>query len=256
MTQRTDSQNEDFCIKHLKVSFVKKDFVENFEANYEEYLTEFINSSKFVIDNGNKKFRIIKKQSHGECDITNDQYTIDYKLLMDNKTIENMNYHSESISVDKNGAVIYGASKKTGEFKIYIFLNILKNFSNNDIKEIESTERSNLTEFQKIVKDYINKIKKDKNMLYFIPYKLYFQDKKMDKEMLNCVVDKLNEGLKGFLEYRNAHIKNKDTYFSFISNENIVFLKYEKGLKLYDIVSLKESKLYLKIESISDCWLF
>lgn len=74
----------------------------------------------------------------------------------------------------------------------------------------------------------------------------------MDKEMLNCAVDKLNEGLKGFLECRNSHINNKDTYFSFISNENIVFLKYEKKLELYDIVSLKESKLYLKIESISD----
>lgn len=90
MIQQTKSQNENLYIEYLKVCFVKKDFVENFETNYEEYLTEFINNSKFVIDNGNKKFRVIRKQSHGECDITNYQYSIDYKLLIDNKTIENM----------------------------------------------------------------------------------------------------------------------------------------------------------------------
>lgn len=61
MIEQAENQNENLCINYLKVSFIKKDFVENFETNYEEYLTEFINNSKFVIDNGNKKFRVIKK---------------------------------------------------------------------------------------------------------------------------------------------------------------------------------------------------
>lgn len=60
MIEQAENQNENLCINYLKVSFIKKDFVENFETNYEEYLTEFINNSKFVIDNGNKKFRVIK----------------------------------------------------------------------------------------------------------------------------------------------------------------------------------------------------
>lgn len=257
MLEETDSQNEELLrINPLKVGFVKKDFIENFETNYEEYLTEFINSSKFVIDNGNRKFRIIKKQSHGECDMTNDRYTMDYKLLIDNKTIENMNYYSENISVQSDGVVGYSASKKSGKYRIYILLNIFRTLTEEDIKNIEDTPRSDLTEIQKLVKDYISKIKKNKNVLYFIPYNLYFQDKKMDEKMLNSAVNKLSEGLKGFLEYRNTHIKDKDTYFSFVSSENIVFLKYDGKLKLYDIVSLKKSKLYLKIEDLSDSWGF
>ena len=254
MIEQAENQNENLCINYLKVSFIKKDFVENFETNYEEYLTEFINNSKFVIDNGNKKFRVIKKQAHGECDVTNDKYSIDYKLLIDNKTIENMNYYSENISVYNDGAVGYSASKKNGEYRIHILLNILRTLSKEDINQIENSKKSDLTEIQKIVKDYINKIKKDKNILYFIPYNLFFKDRKMDKEMLNCAIDKLNEGLKGFLEYRNAHAENKDTYFSFVSNENMVFLKYENKLKLYDIVSIEKSKLYLKIQDINDFW--
>lgn len=167
-----------------------------------------------------------------------------------------MFYYNETITVDKNGAVIYGASRKTGEWKNYIFINILKSLSENDIRNINNKPKSKLDNIQKLVKDYVSNIKKDKNILYFIPYNLYFKNQTMDIDKLQSVAKKLSEGLRGFMEYRLAYIKDKDTYFSFISNENIIFLKYENGLKIYDIVPLKESKLYLKIEDISDSWLF
>ena len=121
MINKNNEPNE-LRIKTLEIGFVKKDFIENFETNYEYYLTEFINKSRFVKDKGNKKFAIIEKQSNGEPDITNEIYSMDYKLLVDNKTIENMFYYNETITVDKNGAVIYGASRKTGEWKNYIFI--------------------------------------------------------------------------------------------------------------------------------------
>ena len=229
---------EQLRIKPLKVGFIKKDFIENFETNYEEYLTEFINYSKFVFDNGNKKFKIIAKQSNGECDITNGQYTLDYKLLIDNKTIENMYYYSENITVHTDGVVSYSLSKKS------------------DFEKINTTEKDELNEVQKLVKNYINKIKKDKNILYFIPYNLYFKNRDMNTDMINSVVDMLYDGLNGFLEYRNSNTNNRDTYFSFVSNDNMIFLKYEGKLKLYDIVALKESKLYSKIEDLNDSWGF
>ena len=69
MIEKMNNKSENLIrIKPLEISFVKKDFVKNLETNYEQYLTEFINSSRFVTDNGNKKFRIIKKQAHGEYD--------------------------------------------------------------------------------------------------------------------------------------------------------------------------------------------
>lgn len=251
-----DNEPNELRIKTLEIGFVKKDFIGNFKTNYEDYLTEFINKSRFVKDKGNKKFAIIEKQSNGESDITNGIYSMDYKLLVDKKTIENMFYYNETITVDKNGAIIYGASRKTGKWKKYIFINILKGLSENDIKNINNMPKSKLDNVQKLVKDYIRNIEKDKNILYFIPYNLYFKNQTMDIDKLQSVAKKLSEGLRGFMEYRLAYIKDKDTYFSFISNENIVFLKYENGLKIYDIVPLKESKLYLKIEDISDSWSF
>lgn len=256
MTSNNISEEEQLRIKPLKVGFVKKDFIGNFETNYEEYLTELINSSKFISDNGNRKFKIITKQSNGECDITNGQYTLDYKLLIDNKTIENMHYYSENVTVHTDGVVTYSLSKKSGNFRMYMLLNIFKSLSKKDFEKISATEKDKLNEVQKLVKDYINKIKKDKNILYFIPYNLYFKNKGMNIDMINSVVDMLSDGLNGFLEYRNSNINNRDTYFSFVSNDNMIFLKYEGKLKLYDIVALKKSKLYLKIEDLSDSWGF
>lgn len=253
MINKDNEQNE-LRIKTLEIGFVKKDFIENFETNYEDYLTEFINKSRFVKDKGNKKFFIIEKQSNGESDITNEIYSMDYKLLVDRKTIENMFYYTETIALDKHGARIYGASRKTGKWKKYIFINILKGVSENDIRNINDLPKSKLDDVQKLLKDYIHNIKKDKNILYFIPYNLYFENQIMDIDRLQYVAEKLSDGLRGFMEYRLAYVKDKDTYFSFISNENIIFLKYDDGLKIYDIVPLKESKLYLEIEDISDSW--
>ena len=215
-------EEKKLTIKPLRISFIKKDFVSNFETNYETYLTDFINNSKFIEDNKNKKFTIIQKQSDGECDITNGEYSLDYKLLIDSKTIENMSYYSENLLLDKYGGVVSSLSKRSGTYKIYILLNILKGLSVEDIKEISITKKNKLDASQKLVKDYINKIKCNKNILYFIPYNLYFKNTIMDKNMLNYVADMLSEGLKGFLEYRTSHT-NKDTYISFISNDNIVF---------------------------------
>lgn len=247
---------EQLRIRPLRIGFVKKDYIGNFDSNYEEYLTDFLNSSKFVEDNGNKKFHIISKQENGEYDVTNGIYALDYKLLIDSKTTENMSYYSETIEVDKNGVIYYGMSKKTGNWIRYYFPNILKGLSQMDFEQINCSEKKDLNEIQKLVKDYIDKILKNKNILYFIPYNLFFENKNMTKEEIVWVVDILSEGLKGFLDFRTSYIKDKDTYFGFISNRNIIFLKYDGILQLYDIVSIDKSKLYLKISDLSDSWDF
>ena len=54
----------------LKIPFMKKDFIENYNSNYEIYLNEFVNNSKFITDNGDFKFQLTECQSNNEPDIT------------------------------------------------------------------------------------------------------------------------------------------------------------------------------------------
>lgn len=245
---------KNLLLEPLKVSFVRKNFIQNFKANYEQYLTEFINCSKFVMDNGGNKFWKIKEQAHSECDVTNGNYSIDYKLLMDNKTIEEMYYHSENIAIDKNGAVIYSASKENGKWRRYVLISIFRGLSKKDIEKIESTKTNELNELEILVKKYLKNIKKDKNILYFVPFNFFFKKTIMDIEALKYVGNNLSNDLKGFFEYRNANTNKKDTYLSFVSRNNIVFFKYEKKLELYDFINLDKSQLYCRLEDINDTW--
>ena len=213
-----------------------------------------MNNSKFVKDKRNKKFSIIKQQSKGEYDITNGEYMLDFKVLSDSKTTENMSYYSCSVTIDnKTGVRMHGAGKRTGKWKKYYFINILKGLSKEEFEKIDNGLKSEMNEEKKLVKDYIKNIKKDKNIMYFIPYNMYFENEDMGIENLKLVVEELAEGLKGFIEYRKS-ITNKDTYFSFISNNNIIFLKYYKELKIYDVIPVEKSELFLKINDICDIW--
>ena len=153
--------------------------------------------------------------------------------------------------MDRNGVVIYSASKKNGIYKNYILINILKSLSKEDIEKISKSPKNQLDEFQKLVKDYIDNIRKNKNILYFVPYNLYFENKVMNNDILDLLVERLSEGLKGFLEYRISHIEKKDTYIGFISNKNIIFLKYDCKLKVYDKVPISESILFSRIKDLN-----
>lgn len=179
---------------------------------------------------------------------------MDFKVLIDRNTAENTSYYSSSATVDKTtGVRIYGSGKRTGEWKKYYFINILKGLTKEDFENIDNTAKNEIDECEKLVKDYIKNIKKDKNIMCFIPYNMYFKNEDMNIDNLKLVVEQLAAGLKGFIEYRIS-ITNKDTYFAFISNNNIIFLKYDKQLKIYDVIPLKKSKKYLKIDDICDIW--
>ncbi len=245
---------QNLWMKPLEIGFVRNGYIDNFELNYEDYLTEFINHSRFVTDNGNKIFTKIEEQAHSECDVINGKYQLDYKLFIDKKTMENLYYYSEKISVDKNGTVTISTSRKQGTYRRYHLVSIFKDLLAEDIKKIENLEKLQLDELQKLVKEYIPKMKVDKNILYFLPFNLYFKGVIMGKEVLRYLADQLSKDLKGLLEYRNSQINNKDTYLCFLSKGNMVFLKYEGKLTLYDVVGIEKSELFSQIENIYDWW--
>ena len=127
---------------------------------------------------------------------------LDFKVLSDSKTNENMAYYSSSVTVDRTtGVRMYGSGKRTGEWKKYYFINILKGLTKEDFENIDNTPKNEMDECEKLVKDYIKNIRKDKNIMYFIPYNMYFENEDMGIDNLKLVVEQLSAGLKGFIEY-------------------------------------------------------
>ena len=70
-------------VKRLPTAVCVKDFIEGHAANYEEYLTDFVNASKLVEEKNGEIFslRNHSEQSSGESDIYNDFYDLDKNVI-------------------------------------------------------------------------------------------------------------------------------------------------------------------------------
>ena len=242
-------KENELMFKPLGACLVRKNFIKNYPSNYEEYLTEYINCSKFVTDYGNHKFELVRKQSNKEPDIKNKKYQLDYKLLIDSKTMENIVNYSENITIDKNGARIYSASNCEGKWRRYLLTNIIKEMSTSELKQLEELKIKN--KFEKIVADYLNKIRVNKNALYFLPFDFSYKTK--NKNDYKLIAQKFSEDLKSFIEYRKEYTKC-DTYLCFFMYEKIVFLKYINKFVIYDIVDNNKSNNYMKLKELDSYW--
>lgn len=82
---------KNILLKELPAAAIVKNFVKGHPADNEEYLRDFINLSKLVIEKGNEKFTLREhhEQSDGQSDIYNNSpYELDFKILIDPKYME------------------------------------------------------------------------------------------------------------------------------------------------------------------------
>ena len=239
----------------LPRQLINKNLTDGYDCNYEIYLTELINNSKFIKDYENK-FILNKDQSHGECDISNVNYNLDYKLFVDNKLMESISLlsHQYVISKDKS-TVIFCCSKKEGNGGGYNLLKVLRMYKYDDIVRIANAEKEDLKdEYERSLITLLKNCEKNKNIYFYLPYTIYFKDKIVNEKMANFIIECLNSDIENILKYRKEKV-NKDTYISFVTNNYMVIAKENNGkLELYDIVSLECSDTYKEITDLTSTW--
>lgn len=243
-------------IYRLPTCLIVNNFLTGCKSNYEEYLNEFINASNFVKDYKEKFILRNRKQeqSHGECDSYNNYYELDFKLLADSNLMEVMKLYSDNIIIDEDkGAKIVCSSLKQGEGVGYDLLKLFKSKSLKDFEYISSKEKKDLNDKQeKIIKSYLKKIKMNKNILYFIPFEIYFENLKTDLEIAMIIISCIERDLHELIMYRYS-ITQKDTFFCFVSVNYMVFIKVVEGnFKLYDMVNLSASKTFVNLSQIAN----
>lgn len=267
---------KNIILNHLDTSLIRNNFIKNLETNYEDFLTEFVNASKVKLDYGNTNFKGILSQSNGEADAINEEgKTLEYKLFMDTNTIKSMYLHTENIEINPKGQCIYTESKIDETWKASLLIKVFSKFSYEQLKKIDQKSKNPLrilkqyfekqnfqnkeftenTEYlEMLVKKYMDNLKKDKNVIYFIPYNISYIGRKTDEDFLKFICKGINIDLAGFLKYRKENTK-KDTYICFMSQDNVVFLKnINNKFEFYDMVKTNESKIYSKIEKITNDW--
>lgn len=257
-------------IKNLEISMIKKDFIENdngYKYDYEDYVLEWINNSKFVTDNQKCLFEKIPhiNQSNGEYDLKNKVKEYELKMMVEQKSVEKMAYYSHGIYEEtKTGVVFHTASKynikenrdEQKEYQVYWGLKIFRGISCSDFVRIDKMKKNELENiYDKIIKSFISKIKKDKNIIYYFPVDIFYPDKETTKEIAIEIINTINKDLNGFIEFRKTKT-DKETYICFISKNYVIFARCSSELKLeyYDMVETSSSELFMKIKDISSFW--
>lgn len=250
--------NNKIRIKILNIAFINKRFIKdnrnlNDKYNYEKYLLDFVNYSRIVDDNYNEKFNYNINQHNGECDITNEYYDLDFKLLIPTDTVANLNLYSDGISIDDNGAITYSVSKGHGKYPIYNYLGLFNDLKIEDIEKIE-TKKYGITKIESLIKKVLKNIKVDKNVLYYLPIEIIIPPNTDYNNYLKFVASKFYDYLTGVMNYRNMIVK-KDSFFCFLAKDNIIFLKFEENkFILYDIVKVNCSDLFMEIRDLTTIW--
>lgn len=244
--------NNPLQIKSLPTAVIIKDYIDGHPANYEEYLTEFINASKLVQEKGNEKFRLRdqKEQSQGQNDVYNSFYELDFKFLVDGGYMEGKRLLSPSITEYCPGVTAIGPSKKSGSQLAY---DILKCFRDKTLDDLEKIERNGQRDAEsRLLKQALKKLAVNKNILFFLPYDYSFENKETDRENVLTIVDCISEDLQGVLAYRKGKI-SADTFLAFISDKYFVITQEKHNvLVMYDMIDTQTSELYNYLFHIND----
>lgn len=243
---------KEILLKELPAAVIVKNFIKGHPTDCEEYLTDFINSSKMVKEKGNEKFALRKhcEQSEGQSDIYNFFYELDFKILIDSKYMEGKNLLSRAITEIAPGVTAYGNSKVNGKQHACFINWCFRDKSLTDLKEIRQSCLSSLPE-EKVIVHILEEMSTDKNILFFLPFNFFFQGIETEDQVAKFLIKWINDDLKGLIEYRKEKV-DKETYISFISNQFFVISKeQEKGLRLYDMVNTNQSELYKYLINVS-----
>lgn len=210
----------------LPAAFLSKGFIRGTDAptcNYEEYLTELLDESKFFRQcTKGAHIKLNERQSQGQADIDEEGLTLDLKLIGGQSAITARKHTSQSIMQISKDAVGYGLAdgKKDSYEAVHIHL-ALRNYSSRDLKTL-------LTNYKKrdiIQRDVVHLIKNlmvDKNLLLFLPY-VFLVEAFNGKSTEGIVSAVIEDCFGSALEFRKEMVPTKETFLCCIHNQAMVF---------------------------------
>ncbi len=215
------------------------------KCNYERYMTEWLNCSTFFMNKtGGEKLCWNEKQDHGECDANTSIYSIDYKLLATNSSLQAKRETSGSITKMADGCIAFGIGRlPAGEKFTYIrTVAALRSYSLEGLKMIP-TDSSDYVE--KNVSVILKNVRTKKNLLLFYPYIMSFSEPHTFKDGCKSIEDAFNEDLNQLRLYRECNAPGFETYICTIYDDMLlIFEDTGKQWILQDSVNVMSSKMY------------
>lgn len=215
------------------------------KCNYERYMTELLNCSAFFMNKtGGEKLCWNEKQDHGECDATTSIYSIDYKLLATNSSLQAKRETSGSITKIGDGCIAFGIGRlPAGEKFTYIrTVAALRSYFLEELEMISAGSKDNV---EKNVSVILKNVRTKKNLLLFYPYIMSFSEPHTFRDGCKSIENAFNEDLNQIRLYRELNAPGFETYICTIyENKLLIFENEGKQWALQDSVDMMTSEIY------------
>lgn len=256
--------DKDLCTTMLPVPMILKNYVkENVLCDYELYLRELINESRFFLNLSNgEKYVQPNSESNGEPDAISLAYSLDFKLLESASLLEAQRQFSLGISMPKPGFHCYSVANRKGStitVELHVALRLVKDISyfdeiwNEKPRSIQMFKRTSDNGEEQAKADmykYVNDLRHEKNLLFFIPRIFYFnKNEKSFGEATRLIAEALTCDFLLSCQYRDSlEYENIDTYFSCIYRDFFLIFQFVgNGIIFVDSVSLSKSSTYQEL---------
>ena len=235
----------------LPPSTIITNFVEGeSQCNYEIYLLELINESKYFKDKAKGAYRRPDTESHGECDAISENYELDFKLLASSTYLQSKSILYPSIKLDKKGGITYGQCKNP-RGHIYA-TNINVAFRYRSLEDLKKMECSHL-KYDKIDEDLcrvLNMMKVKKNIILFFLFNFKIDNEVDIKKVDKLVTSALESDFQSLFLYREENTKQHDTYLVTLVFEMFyIYQVQSKMLTLIEKIDAKNIPTFSKLRS-------
>ena len=246
-------------IKQLPNTMWKKGAVKNDTlSNYEIYMRELINNSEYFRNKANGQlYAEPQREDHGEPDAYSDSYQIDFKLLLASSMGNAQNNTDFQIEMTDCYSYITKACKAYKEKdkeKRYAsnLLPILRPYTYQDLIDEKYPKENNI--IRKDIKNMINDLNKQKNLLLIIPSIFSIAEPLTSEDKLLILKNALQLDAYKLIEYRKHILPQLDTYICTILEESFVVLGDDGSkLEIIEVIDANECPTYLHLKSLHFC---
>lgn len=239
----------------LPAPLIIKDFVHGEDkCNYELYLLELINTSKWFSEKYPGGFQKPASESNGECDAINENYQLDFKLLASKTALQAKSILSSQIYTE-NGVTYFCTSKVDGSVQSTRIFAAFRSLSLNDLIELRS---SNIKEYgiKNDVRTALKIFETKKNLLLFFPYRFTFEKQHLHDEAIKSITEALNHDFGTAFLFRNQYANGYDTFLTCIYEESfLIYCVCAGELQLCDSVATNEIMTFTRLlDDYGDWW--
>ena len=185
---------------------------------YEHFLIDVINGSLYFAQKRSftEYYRLVDEQSHGEDDVFSSTYQLDFKLLISEEVMRELNKNMPEVDYSKmsQGFIFTKTKEKVSDIpQDYI----LRDIEESKIEDLRKEQYKNNT-----IRSLVKNLNKHKNLFMYYPYEF----SGVSEFMMRTLESQTTDIFKDMLSYRDEPGLNKDTFVCFKINDFFAILEW------------------------------